>query len=959
MRVVQTVDPGLDLSGRRVTDRYLPALACCLAGYVVFGRSFAYLGIAPLYIGETMFLLGFACFLASGAATAVFATPPALAALALMCWVLLRVAQGVGAYGIDALRDGVVALYGGFAFFVAALLVERPARLAQVLTGLRTAVRIVLPVAILAYFAGRFVQQGLNVPGIDIPLLSARSGELATHMCGAVALVLLGLCSVGRLQSALLLFGGLLVASQSRGGMLALALPLVFLLLVTGRLRQLVLLATAICVVMTIAYLGDLSIEIPIGERPISARALVDNVFSILASNDANNLDGTKQWRLNWWRAIQDYTFSGAYFWTGKGFGPNLAEVDGFVVGLEWGGPVLRSPHSVHMTYLARAGVPGLFLWLLTVGTWMAALLLASVRAHRRGEHQWSRFFIFLVCYVGSIVIDASFDVALEGPMLGIPFWVLFGIGMGSLMIYDGLHAQRRYGFGPRLRSGAAGLVGLLLVLMAIGSAGTARAAEGVARTMTGEKCPSQAVALPVGADLQAIVGRSPPTTTFCVKTGVHRAQQISPKSGQTFIGEPGAILNGAVRIDAIVERDGHWVAVVPKLALAEPPGVCLKSRPACKLAVRAFLDDAPLEPVLQIGDLRRGTSYLDARTGELHLADDPRGRKLEITRKSYAFWSNAAKHVTVRGLVVEKYATPSQQGAIFGDEDALASGWVIDGNEVRLNSGAGISTGDGARVLRNKIYRNGQLGISPNGTGVLIEDNDIYENNIYGFDATWEGGGVKAGRIERLTMRGNRVHDNLGSGLWCDVECRSVLFEGNLVERNADAGIFYEISFDAVIRNNVVRLNGTGAEGQQGSPWFWGAGIQIAASERVEVYGNTVVVAADRGSGIMLIDQAREPVAPRRELYRTAGNVVRDNRIVYLGRAGTSGGASDVGPTNPNRGIIETAANRFDANAYVFTQKDVGRAAFIWGGEPIAYDRFRQLGQERNGRIIQGETER
>ena len=35
-----------------------------------------------------------------------------------------------------------------------------------------------------------------------------------------------------------------------------------------------------------------------------------------------------------------------------------------------------------------------------------------------------------------AIIIDATFDVALEGPMLGIWFWCLVGFGIGSVMIY-------------------------------------------------------------------------------------------------------------------------------------------------------------------------------------------------------------------------------------------------------------------------------------------------------------------------------------------------------------------------------------------------------------------------------------------------------------------------------------------------------------------------------------------
>ena len=39
--------------------------------------------------------------------------------------------------------------------------------------------------------------------------------------------------------------------------------------------------------------------------------------------------------------------------------------------------------------------------------------------------------------------IDASFDVALEGPMVGIWFWCLFGFGIASSMIYRWERAGR------------------------------------------------------------------------------------------------------------------------------------------------------------------------------------------------------------------------------------------------------------------------------------------------------------------------------------------------------------------------------------------------------------------------------------------------------------------------------------------------------------------------------------
>lgn len=947
--------PARTAADRRATDRYLPILALGFAGYVVLGKSFAYLGVPPLFVGEMLFALGLLAFLASGSTTALLTTVPALSAALLMGWVLLRTLQGIGPYGVDALRDGAVALYGGFAFIVAALLVERPIRIAQIMGYFRIHVRVLIPIAIVLYLIARFFFASIpKLPGQNVEIISVRSGELAAHLCGALVLVLVGLCKVSRTWVVVALGAALLIASQSRGGMLALLLPLVLAMILTGQIGRLATIAAALTVVMLLAAAADLEIDLPRGERPISAAAVVENLASVAGSSEANNLDGTKQWRLGWWQAIRNYTVHGPYFWTGKGFGMNLAEADGFVVGLERGGPTVRSPHSVHMTYLARSGVPGLALWLLTIGSWTLALLRAAHLAWRRGDLDWARYFVFLVCYLASIVIDASFDVALEGPMLGIPFWILFGIGFGSLMVYRAWHVvEPPVRLGGAARKGAQIAGAILLGAVALLGSPPSEAAESA-------PCPPGSIPVPVGVPIQPLVDKAPQGAAFCIAAGLHRAQMIVPKDRQTFIGQPGAVLNGAELITDISQKDAFWVTAMPQFGV-KPFGSCLAQRARCNDPRRFFLDGQPLEPVSDRAELQPGRVYSDAATGLSYLADDPRGRTLERTRVLYAFNNRGARGVTVKGLIVEKYATPAQQGAIFGDENARATDWLIEDNEVRFNSGAGIATGERSVVRRNKVHHNGQLGISPNGSDVVIEDNEIYENNIYGFDAAWEAGGVKAGKVERLTLRGNHVHDNYGSGLWCDVDCRNVLFENNLVERNADAGIFYEISFDAIIRNNTVRLNGTGRGGQQGSAWIWGAGIQIAASEGVSVYGNTVTVAPG-GTGIIIVDQGRERLdQPRRKdgqkklFYLTARNSVHDNEVVYDGDSGLSGGASDVPDSNPNFRIIETGGNRFDRNTYVL-RRPTETSLFIWGGEPVSYERFRALGQEANGRIIRAD---
>ena len=75
-------------------------------------------------------------------------------------------------------------------------------------------------------------------------------------------------------------------------------------------------------------------------------------------------------------------------------------------------------------------------LWGLLVASWLVMLARAVLTARRRGQTEWAGLFLFIGCYASSFMINATFDVALEGPMQGIWFWCLIGFGIGSVMIY-------------------------------------------------------------------------------------------------------------------------------------------------------------------------------------------------------------------------------------------------------------------------------------------------------------------------------------------------------------------------------------------------------------------------------------------------------------------------------------------------------------------------------------------
>ena len=262
----------------------------------------------------------------------------------------------------------------------------------------------------------------------------------------------------------------------------------------------------------------------------------------------------------------------------------------------------------------------------------------------------------------------------------------------------------------------------------------------------------------------------------------------------------------------------------------------------------------------------------------------------------------------------------------------------------MRWNSAAGISVGTGTVVKGCKIDHNGQIGITGAGHDIRIEENTVWGNNVRGFSHGWEAGGVKISLADNTIFRGNHVYENRGPGLWCDGHCRNTIYEDNRVERNDDAGIYHEISFQAVIRNNVLRDNGLAKDG-----WFWDSDILVAASEGVEVHDNLVFVGAGR-CGIMLIDQGRRDTDGR--VFKTRNNSVHSNDVRFDDRP-CAGGASDVARSDENYALIAEGNNHFDRNIYRVPQA-VRKFRFVWGrDEELDLDGLRRLGQEANGRLI------
>jgi parallel beta-helix repeat protein len=450
------------------------------------------------------------------------------------------------------------------------------------------------------------------------------------------------------------------------------------------------------------------------------------------------------------------------------------------------------------------------------------------------------------------------------------------------------------------------------------------------------------------GDDIQAKVNSYPTGTTFNVKAGLYRSQSVTPKDWDVFIGEPGAIMNGSILLTNFVKQGSLWVATA---AVSQGQWIDYGTYPGwegSKDPDDLFYNDVPLQHVLSQGEVTTGKWYvIYGQPGTIYVADDPAGKKVEISVTRCAF-SGSASNVAIQGFVVEKYAIPGQFGAI-GDQFQGAN-WLIQGNEARLNHGTGISGANGSRIIGNYVHHNGMKGIGNANlgpgipaAGLLVEGNEMAFNSTMHFVYDGESGGAKFGAVDGLVCRNNYSHDNTGWGLWTDVDSINVTYDGNLVVSNSWIGIQHEISYAATIRNNYCVGNGWRNAG-----WAWDEQILIFNSQDVQAYSNTIVMSGSIGNGIVIMHGNRGSggYAATYGPYVARNNYIHNNNIIHT----TTHGASGIDCSYDNANFWATSSNRFDYNIY--TVANSGNSYWWWNDSARTFSGLQGCGQELHGTL-------
>jgi hypothetical protein len=265
------------------------------------------------------------------------------------------------------------------------------------------------------------------------------------------------------------------------------------------------------------------------------------------------------------------------------------------------------------------------------------------------------------------------------------------------------------------------------------------------------------AIRIEPGTGIQSVVDGHPPGTTFVLATGVHRSQSITPRTGDVFLGEAGAVLDGEYALEYAIS----WHDV---------------NNPVRGVVIRGLVFERYATP-LQQGTIGGGGGVDWLIEGnEVRLS---RGGGIEIGSGS---------------RVIDNYVHDNEQIGLHIGSPTV--GVLVEGNEIAFNNREGLHDmaweAGGAKFVMTR--------------DLTVRGNYVHDNMGPGL---WTDGDNVGTLYE-----GNVVAGNVGPGIFHEISYEATIRD-NLVEGNAFGfyfgGILISSSRGVEVTGNTVRGNNGG----------------------------------------------------------------------------------------------------------------------------------------------------
>ena len=399
-----------------VKNLYLRAYLLVMTLYVFLNK-----GVAYTYLVEVLWLFGILLLLMHRKKVELIWNKTTKLILFFIAISFVYILRGFSKYDIiDLIRDSFIFQYGWFVFILF-LFKEK----LEMIWGTLFFIYKWFPfVALLNFILQYFVPFFETVaPFGGIPILLYKNGDMGVQLLISTLLLLYSFEKKSLkwrvLLSLVIALDFLILASYSRSGIVAfLASMLCFIyfnkdIQLQARVRLLIKYLPIILLVVTPIYI-NIKVAENFQGRAVGLEQIKNNFSSIVGGTTDATSENNVVWRLVWWAKIIDYSLTSPNFFIGKGLGMNLA-IDDDIITLD---DSLRSPHNFHLNIMSRFGVLLFMIWMY----FLIQLLKPLFKKQLQGKR------LLIGCILLAFLLNASFDVFLEGPMGAFPFWTWMGL---------------------------------------------------------------------------------------------------------------------------------------------------------------------------------------------------------------------------------------------------------------------------------------------------------------------------------------------------------------------------------------------------------------------------------------------------------------------------------------------------------------------------------------------------
>jgi parallel beta-helix repeat protein len=133
-----------------------------------------------------------------------------------------------------------------------------------------------------------------------------------------------------------------------------------------------------------------------------------------------------------------------------------------------------------------------------------------------------------------------------------------------------------------------------------------------------------------------------------------------------------------------------------------------------------------------------------------------------------------------------------------YGDNENDSDNDDRNGDVAATANGTRV-TQQGISILKGNQIHHNRFGFYSVGIGnMVLEDNHVHHNFMYGFDP-------HTGTHD-IIIRNNTVHDHGAMGIICSLDCYNIVIENNKVSNSAGSGIMFSRNMtNSIARNNYV----------------------------------------------------------------------------------------------------------------------------------------------------------